>query len=141
MHMHKLCTLPPLTSKPIVRVSSSGGGGAGGSFPPKREGKIGGGRGERERGRERERERERGREREGEGERERRGTITRHCLLLHVALLEDAWSSPIVLPQIYSLLFVISIVFYSRYGPQFQTSIPSYTELPVCQCTLPGAHR
>ena len=95
---------------------------------------------ERGRGRGREREREREGEREGEGERERgrgrgrereRGTITRHGLLLHIALLEDAWSSPIVLPQIYSLLFVVSIVFYSRYGPQFQTSIPNYMELPV----------
>ncbi len=65
------------------RVSSSGGGGGGEASPPK----------ERE---------------EREGEREREGYYTQHYLdtyglLLHVALLEDDWSS-LVLPQIYPLL-------------------------------------
>ncbi len=69
------------------------------SFPPKREGKIGGER-------ESERERERGRggrgreeEREREREEEREGYYTQHYLdtyglLLHVALLEDDWLLP-----------------------------------------------
>ena len=72
-----------------------------------------------------------------EGERERGGGYynqNRHSLLLHVALLEDDWSSPIVLPQIYPLFLfstcIVSICFIDRYGPQFQTSIPSYMELP-----------
>ena len=100
----------------------------GGSFPPKREGKIGGERGrrgEREREREREREGERERERERGREREGRVLLSRHGLLLH------AWSSiTYSITTNLSIAFVVSIVFYGN-GSQFQTSIPSYIELPI----------